>query len=84
MLIKKLNNRGGIVLKEIVIETEFIRVDQLLKYASIASTGGEAKIIIQEGMVKVNGEVTLQRGKKIRHGDIVEVNDIKFEILVKN
>ena len=35
-------------------------------------------------MVKVNGEVTLQRGKKIKHGDIVEVNDIKFEILVKN
>lgn len=70
-------------MKEIFIETEFIRIDQLLKYASIVATGGEAKFIISEGMVKVNGEIITQRGKKIRHEDIVEVNDIEFKIIKK-
>ena len=68
-------------MQEIFIETEFIRIDQLLKYASIVGTGGEAKYIISEGMVKVNGETVTQRGKKIRHEDIVEVNDIQLKIL---
>jgi len=72
------------ILKEILIETEFIRIDQLLKYANIVGTGGEAKIIIKEGMVRVNGEIVLQRGKKIRHGDVVEFDDMKFKVLRKS
>lgn len=68
-------------MQEIFIETEFIRIDQLLKYASIVGTGGEAKYIIGEGMVRVNGEIVTQRGKKIRHEDIVEVNDIQLKII---
>ena len=63
------------------IDTEFIKLDSLLKLSGIAMTGGQAKIIIQNGDVKVNGEICTQRGKKIRPGDkvsafseIIEVN----------
>ena len=58
----------------IIITTEFIKLQDLLKFASLVSTGGEAKIIIQAGEVKVNGEVCTMRGKKIRPGDIVELD----------
>ena len=57
----------------IQITTEFIKLDSLLKFANVVMTGGEAKIIIQEGEVTVNGEVCTMRGKKIRPGDTVEV-----------
>jgi ribosome-associated protein len=57
----------------IQITTEFIKLDALLKFASVAATGGEAKQVIQEGDVKVNGEVCTMRGKKIRPGDRVEL-----------
>jgi len=57
--------------KKTLITGEFIRLDALLKYASIASTGGEAKILIQNGEVLVNGEPCNVRGKKIRQGDTV-------------
>lgn len=60
-------------MENIIITTEFIKLQDLLKFASLVSTGGEAKIIIQEGEVKVNGEVCTMRGKKIRPGDIVEL-----------
>jgi len=53
------------------IETEFIRLDSLLKFAGVAMTGGEAKMLIQEGMVKVNNEVCTMRGKKIYPKDVV-------------
>ena len=55
----------------IIITTEFIKLQDLLKFASLVSTGGEAKIVITEGEVTVNGEVCTQRGKKIRPGDAV-------------
>lgn len=55
----------------ITITTEFIKLQDLLKFSSLASTGGEAKIVIQEGEVTVNGEVCTMRGKKIRPGDVV-------------
>ena len=53
----------------IVIHTEFIKLDALLKYAGLCETGGEAKAAVQEGLVSVNGEVCTMRGKKIRPGD---------------
>ncbi len=56
----------------IQITTEFIRLDALLKFAALVGTGGEAKYVIAEGLVKVNGEVCTMRGKKLREGDIVE------------
>jgi len=53
----------------------FIRLDALLKFASIASTGGEAKVLIQNGDVSVGGQPCLLRGKKIRPGDVVRHGD---------
>ena len=59
---------------EISIKDDFIKLDSLLKFANIAQSGGEAKMMILEGLVKVNGEVCLMRGKKIRRGDTVNVS----------
>ena len=53
----------------IEIDTEYIKLDSLLKFAAVASSGGAAKELIQSGKVKVNGEICLMRGKKIRNGD---------------
>ena len=57
------------------IQTEFIRLDALLKLTGVADTGGQAKWMIQDGTVSLNGEVCTQRGKKIRPGDTVTVGD---------
>ncbi|GAA0864907.1 ribosome-associated protein [uncultured Clostridium sp.] len=66
---------------EITIDSEFIKLDQFLKLVDIASTGGHAKFLIQEGLVKVNGEIETRRGKKLRSNDIVEVEGNKIKIL---
>jgi ribosome-associated protein len=55
----------------IEITTEYIKLQDLLKLASVAATGGEAKIMVQNGDVLVNGEICTQRGRKIRPGDDV-------------
>lgn len=59
---------------EIKIDTEFIKLDALLKFANLVSSGGEAKIRIAEGEVKVNGAPCLMRGKKLRPGDTVTLD----------
>ena len=59
-------------MQEIHITTEYIKLDALLKFAALVGTGGEAKEVIQDGQVKVNGEVCTMRGKKCRPGDIIE------------
>ncbi|MBZ2175702.1 RNA-binding S4 domain-containing protein [Schnuerera sp. xch1] len=69
-------------MKEIKIKTEFIKLDQLLKFAGIVQTGGESKIMINEGIVSVNGSIAKERGKKIRRGDIIEVKHIDKFIVV--
>lgn len=56
------------------ITTEFIKLDQLLKFVGIAETGGHAKEIIEEGVVTVNGEQCFMRGKKLRNGDLVIID----------
>ena len=58
-------------MREIVITTEFIKLQDLLKFSNLVETGGEAKERIQAGEAQVNGELCLQRGKKIRPGDKV-------------
>ena len=58
----------------IKIETPFIRLQDLLKFAGAVETGGEAKLLIQDGEVKVNGEVCTMRGKKLRPGDRAELD----------
>ncbi len=58
----------------IKITTEFIKLDALLKFANVTATGGEAKAVIQDGGVSVNGQVCTMRGRKIRPGDRVELD----------
>lgn len=67
-------------MEKVKINTEFIKLDQLLKFASVVQSGADAKALIIEEGVKVNGEVCTQRGKKIRKGDVVEVLDHVIEI----
>lgn len=62
-------------MEKITIYTDFLKLQQFLKLAHVVGQGSDAKLIIQEGMVKVNGEVCLMRGKKIYDGDIIEVED---------
>ena len=58
-------------MENIEITTEYIKLQDLLKFAAAVQTGGEAKVVIQEGGVTVNGEVCTMRGRKIRPGDDV-------------
>jgi ribosome-associated protein len=59
--------------EKIKIHTDFIKLDQLLKYANLCPTGGDAKLMVQDGEVKLNGETCTMRGKKIFPGDRVSV-----------
>lgn len=73
-------------MQKILIYTEFIKLDALLKYAGLCETGGEAKELVQGGAVKVNGEVCTMRGKKLRPGDIVttpDIPDLEFEVIAR-
>ena len=67
-------------METIVIETEFIRLDAFLKFAALVGTGGEAKLLIADGLVKVNGEVCTMRGKKLRPGDTVTFNGTDYTV----
>ena len=58
-------------MEKITITGDFIKLDSLLKYASLTASGGEAKIAILDGLVSVNGKVCQMRGKKIYPGDLV-------------
>ena len=64
------------------INTEFIKLDQLLKWANFTASGVESKMFILNGEVKVNGEVETRRGKKIYDGYIVEFNGEKIKVKV--
>lgn len=68
------------MVREIKIDTDFIKLDSLLKYAGLVGTGGEAKILIQEGQVLVNGEVETRRGRKIHKGDLVDLEGQIIEV----
>ena len=61
-------------METIAIHTEFIKLQDLLKFAGVTGTGGEAKNLILDGQVSVNGEVCLQRGRKLRPGDRVALD----------
>lgn len=65
------------------IHTEFIKLDSLLKYAGIVETGGIGKEIILEQRIKVNGQICTARGKKIKPGDKVQIDEINTEIIVE-
>lgn len=67
---------------EIEISTEYIKLDSFLKLAGLVQTGGQAKMIIAEESVKVNGQIVTQRGKKIRKDDIIEIEDYDDKFVV--
>jgi len=67
----------------VIITTENIRLDAALKFSSAVSTGGQAKMVVLDGLVKVNGEICLSRGKKLREGDFFEFEKVIYDI-VKN
>ncbi len=66
---------------EIEITTEFIKLDSFLKFSGAASLGSEAKMYILDELVKVNGEICTQRGKKLYKGDVVEFNGDTFKVV---
>jgi ribosome-associated protein len=61
-------------------DADTLRLDDALKLAGIATTGGEAKMLIQSGAVRVNGEVETRRKRKLVEGDVIDVGDDSFEI----
>ena len=67
-------------METITINTEYIKLDALLKYAALVGTGGEAKAVIADGLVTVNGEVCTMRGKKIRAGDRVRFDRFELDV----
>ena len=66
---------------EVKIQTEFIKLDSFLKFCGAASLGSEAKMYILDELVKVNGEICTQKGKKLYRGDIVEFNGETFKVV---
>ncbi len=66
---------------DIKINTPYIELDALLKFSGYCSTGGEAKMLVQQGNVYVNDIVCTKRGKKIYPQDLVRVDDVTFKII---
>ena len=64
----------------IEIQTEWIKLDSFLKFASVCVTGGEAKIRIEQGEILVNGEPCFQRGKKLRDGDVIAADGQQYVV----
>lgn len=77
VVVKKKNNAVPVV-----IGTEFIKLEAALKFANATESGGMAKTVIQEGEVKVNGEVCTMRGKKLYPGDKVEFDNTTYLICI--
>ena len=67
-------------METIKINEEFIRLDNLMKFSGMCNSGGRAKYLIQNGEVKLNGEVCTMRGKKIRPGDNIEYQNRMIEV----
>ena len=66
--------------EDFLLKSDYIRLDDLLKAVGVVNTGGHAKIVIQDGEVKVNGEVCTMRGKKLREGDTAEYERTVYNI----
>lgn len=67
-------------MKKIKIDTEYIKLDQFLKFTGVAGNGGEAKMLILAGKAAVNGVTETRRGRKLRPGDSIEINSSKFTV----
>ena len=67
-------------MENITLKEEYIKLGQALKVSGYVGSGVDAKMVIQDGLVKVNGEIEYQRGKKLRGGDIVSYNGEEIKI----
>lgn len=67
-------------MEEIKINTDFIKLDSFLKFSALVGSGGEAKTLINDGLISVNGEVCTMRGKKLHPGDVVEFEGQKVRV----
>ena len=67
-------------MEEIFIRDEFIKLGQALKFAGLVGSGTDAKFVIQDGLVKVNGETCLSRGKKLKDRDSFEFQNVIYNI----
>ena len=70
-------------MEKVEINTEYIKLDQFLKWSGACDNGAIAKSFILDVFVKVNGNIEIQRGKKLRNGDIIEFENKKFEVITK-
>lgn len=68
-------------MENIKINTESINLDQLLKWANVVSSGGEAKILITTGQVMLNDQIETRRSKKIFKNDVITVGEYKFKVI---
>ncbi len=57
------------------ITTEFITMDKLLKFSCVADTGGQAFLMVEDGVVRLNGQLVTEKRKKVHHGDVVNIDD---------
>ena len=71
-------------METIQIRDEYIKLGQAMKLAGMSGSGVDAKVVIQEGLVEVNGQVELQRGKKLRSGDVITYNGESVKIVNDN
>lgn len=71
-------------MKDIAIKTEFIKLDQFIKFCGSAESGGHAKEMVQNGMIIVNGDVCTMRGKKLHSGDTVTIDGEEYRVVVDN
>ncbi len=69
-------------MKKININTETIKLDQFLKWSNVVTTGGEAKELIQSGMVRVNNKIEKRRGTKLKDGDLINVDGLEETLKV--
>lgn len=69
------------IMNKVEIKTEFIKLDSFLKFSGAVSMGSEAKMLILDELIKVNGEICIQRGKKLYKGDIVEFNGEIYKVV---
>ena len=68
-------------MESVKIRDEFIKLGQVLKLAGLVESGVDAKFVIQDGLVKVNGSIETQRGKKIYSGDVIEFENKQIKVL---
>ena len=69
------------MISDIKITSDYIKLDAFLKFAGIAETGGHAKILIQDGLIKIDGEICKIRGKKLYPGNIVEADGQSYQVV---